>query len=170
MPCPWPYLECLVCRSDGSFWGSASGSEEGSTESGQEAPYQGGNEQHRQRDQQQTENFPGPNAQPGLGDMRQTGQVVGGRDLICFIRDRNKALKTLGQVWVGSREKRLRAEEVSIFWTQKSPMQGSVGLEAPNSSLLPWGSPSLLTVGPSCSRIVSKEETRSVAFRDQMGP
>lgn len=46
-------------------------------------------------------------------------------------------------------------------------MQGLVGLEAPNGSRLPQ---SLLTMGPSCSSGVSKEERRSVAFWDQMGP
>lgn len=64
----------------GAGGGWASGSEEGSTEvrSGQEAPYQGGNEDHRQSNQQQTGDFPGPKTQPGLGNTRQTGQGVVG--------------------------------------------------------------------------------------------
>ena len=48
------------------------GQRRGARRSGQEVPYQGGNEDHRQSNQQQIGDFPGPNAQPGLGNMRQT--------------------------------------------------------------------------------------------------
>lgn len=60
----------------GAFGDQPQGQGRGVLRSGQEVPYQGGDEEHGQGDQQQTGNFPAPNAQPGLRDMRQIGQVV----------------------------------------------------------------------------------------------
>lgn len=46
------------------------------------------------------------------------------------------------------------------WWGGKSPV-------TPSYLGAPW---SLLTMGPSCSGSVNKEETKSVAFCDQVGP
>lgn len=56
-----------------------------------QTPYQGGDDDqaHSQRDQQQTWDPPGPRAQPGLGNIRQSGQCTEGLEkgsvLIYFI-------------------------------------------------------------------------------------
>lgn len=90
------------------------GQRRGALRSGQEAPYQGGNEDHRQSDQQQTGDFPGPNTQPGLGNMRQTSQGgAGDAVLIHSYGDKTEALKAAEQEWVGSREKGFKGVEVS---------------------------------------------------------
>lgn len=95
--------------------------------------------------------------------------MAGGQVLIHSGSHRTEALKAADQVWVGSREMGFRGMEVSSelgeapsrgWWGWRSPV-------APSYLGAPW---SLLTMGPSCSGSVSKEEMRSVAFCDQMGP
>ena len=76
----------------------------------QEEPYQGGDEDHGQRDQQQIRDVPGPNSQPGLGNIKQVRVMGGWAEFSCFNRDKIKALKTLDPVWVGDREKHFRGQ------------------------------------------------------------
>lgn len=76
--CPCPDLKHLVGGSNGSWWAPGLPSQRrGALRSGQGVPYQGGNEDHRQSNQQQIGDLPGPSAQPGLENMRQTGQGGG---------------------------------------------------------------------------------------------
>lgn len=84
-----------------------------------------------------------------------------------FQQGQNRALKTLDQVCVGAG--RSAAGAWKHLLNSEEPHVGGGGTGGPNHSLLPRGSASLLTVGPSCSRSASKEERRSVAFCDQSG-
>lgn len=122
---PQPYPQRLVCRSKGTRWGLGLGVE------GQEEPYQGGDEDHTERDQQQTGGIPGPSAQPGLGNIRQTAQGDTGRGwgrvLIYFSTGKIEALRTLYLVLGRRQEKAFQGYPLN----SKKPQAGAGGAGGP---------------------------------------
>lgn len=61
------------------------------------------------------------------GTWNKQVRIVAGAVITCFYSDKTEALKTTGQVWVGSREKSFRELSSEL----RGPIRGLVGLETP---------------------------------------
>lgn len=105
----------------------------GAARSGQEEPYQGGDEDHTERDQQQTGDVPGPSAQPGLGNIRQTAQGDAGGGwghvLIYFSTGKIEALRTLYLVLGRGQEEAFQGYHLN----SKKPQAGAGGAGGPQA-------------------------------------